>query len=401
MFAAVFAGRSLGLGVLLAASTLLHCGREHPPSYIGDDPGGSANGGGASAGKSGLNVPDSGLDADLCGSEQIPAVTDPPNLYFILDRSGSMSDVLPSGLNKFESARVAIRDMLRAVGHRVNYGAAVYPWTGGEDGCAAGREVFSTQPGDPPSYAAAGKNGPILTKLLIALGLNPPNGGTPTAGTLRELLPTVVALTEKKTYVVLLTDGAPNCNFDIRCGVDGCIPNIEHQTYGGAACDASLNCCDPKQVGTSGLGYCVDSDASEAAVAAYEEAGIDTFVVGMPGSEAYAAVLNRLAVAGHTARSGNTAYYAVSDTQALNAALREIGARVAISCDLPLAETPENPNLVNVYFDGRVVESDEANGWHYSGAQSIQFQGEACALLGSGDVLNVQVLSGCPTVVPR
>jgi hypothetical protein len=89
----------------------------------------------------------------------------------------------------------------------------------------------------------------------------------------------------------------------------------------------------------------------------------------------------------------------VSDTKELSDALRAIGAQVAISCDLPLSEAPENPNLVNVYFDGRVVPNDEADGWHYTGEQSIQFQGSACALLGSGDVLNVQVLSGCPTVV--
>jgi len=55
-----------------------------------------------------------------------------------------------------------------------------------------------------------------------------------------------------------------------------------------------LNCCDPKQVGELGTGQCVDADATEQAVAAYESAGIDTYVVGMPGSEAYGDVLGRL-----------------------------------------------------------------------------------------------------------
>ena len=125
-------------------------------------------------------------------------------------------------------------------------------------------------------------------------------------------------------------------------------------------------------------GQCVDADASEAAVADYEKAGVDTFVVGMPGSEAYRSMLNRLAIAGNTARPGNTAYYAVSDTDELSVALRSIGAQVAISCDLPLSETPENPELVNVYFDDQVVPKSDDDGWRYDGENKIQFVGATC-----------------------
>ncbi|HEY3255317.1 MAG TPA: hypothetical protein VGJ91_15265, partial [Polyangiaceae bacterium] len=187
-----------------------------------------------------------------------------------------------------------------------------------------------------------------------------------------------------------------NCNLGLRCGVDACIPNIEHQSASGIVCDDSFNCCAPQ---VSAGGDCVDADASEAAVLDYEQAGVDTFVVGMPGSEAYHAMLNRLAVAGNTARPGNTAYYAVSDTDQLDVALRAIGAQVAISCDLPLGEAPENPELVNVYFDDQVVPKNDDDGWRYSGESSIEFVGAACDTLSAGDVLNVQVLSGCPTVV--
>ena len=119
----------------------------------------------------------------------------------------------------------------------------------------------------------------------------------------------------------------------------------------------------------------------------------------MPGSEAYRAMLGRLAVAGNTARAGSTPYYAVSDTNELSDALRSIGAQVAISCDLPLAVAPDDPNLVNVYFDNRVIPNDSRDGWHYTGESGIQFTGTACAQLTSGGVLNVQVLSGCPTLV--
>jgi hypothetical protein len=392
----------LALGIALSATLELHCGpREHPAAFELPQ-GGAANGdaGGTADGVGGLQLIDAGMDAALCGEQQIPAVSDPPNLYFVVDRSGSMGDTLPGSIySKYENARVAISVMLRAVGHRVRYGAAVYPAFENPDGCTSGMEVFATTPGDPPSYTAQGKNGPVLSKLLKLLGNITPNGSTPTAATLRALEPTVLSLTGKKTYLILMTDGAPNCNLDLSCGVDACIPNIEHESLGSGDCDAAFNCCDPKKVGEAGVGYCVDADATEAAVADYEKAGVDTYVVGMPGSEAYQELLGRLAIAGNTARSGATPYYAVSDTNQLSEALRSIGAHVAITCDLPLADTPDDPDLVNVYFDDRVVPASSKDGWHYTGEKSIQFTGEACDELSSGNVLNVQVLAGCPTLV--
>ncbi len=392
-FGAVLRPHWPAFGFVLSGAVALGCSsREHPPSFVASAGNNTTAQGGTDGG---LSLIDASLDAALCGNQQIPAIANPPNLYFIVDRSGSMADPLPgSPYSKYENARIAISVMLRAVGHRVHYGAAVYPALLNNDGCASGVQVFPTTEGDPPSYAENGQNGPILTDLLTRLGNLPPSGGTPTAATLRDLEPTIEGLDGKKTYVVLMTDGAPNCNLDLQCGVDGCIPNIEGLVVGGTSCSGSFNCCAPN-VST---GNCVDADDSEAAVAAYEKAGVDTYVVGMPGSEAYQAVLGRLAVAGNTARAGDTPYYAVSDTNQLTEALRSIGAQVAISCDLPLSAAPDDPDLVNVYFDDRVVPKGD-DGWHYTGDASIQFQGAACAELSSGDVLNVQVLSGCPTVV--
>ncbi|MET0793018.1 MAG: hypothetical protein ABW061_15965 [Polyangiaceae bacterium] len=387
---------SIALGIALSAGAALSCSaREHPRSFVDSAGSGQAledGGGGLMLDLAGAGA---GADPALCGNEQIQAITNPPNLYFVIDRSGSMTDPLPgSAYSKYENARIAISVMLRAVGHRVRYGAGVYPALLNQDGCAPGIQVFPTSAGDPPSYAAKGENGPVLSDLLTRLGNLPPSGGTPTAATLREFEPTIEGL-EGRTYVILMTDGAPNCNLDLRCGVDGCIPNIEGLSISDTRCDASFNCCSPKV----SAGNCVDADDSEAAVAAYEEAGIDTYVVGMPGSEAYGAVLGRLAVAGHTARPGKTPYYAVSDTAELSEALRSIGAQVAISCDLPLSEEPDDPALVNVYFDAQVIPKDDTDGWQFTGKKAIHFEGAACARLSSGDVLTVQVLSGCPTVV--
>ncbi len=65
-----------------------------------------------------------------------------------------------------------------------------------------------------------------------------------------------------------------------------------------------------------------------------------TYVIGMPGAEAYADVLDRLAIAGGTARDGAPSYYDAADTGALGEALYAIGTGVAISCSIELESAP-------------------------------------------------------------
>jgi hypothetical protein len=380
-----------------AAAYGLSCGgREHPPPFSAFVP--------SDAGRmeAGVIVLDgSVIDTDaLCGDQEISALSDPPNVYFVLDRSGSMAETLPgNGYTKYENARIAISVMLRAVGHRIRYGAAVFPSPESAAACAPGQEVFPTTLGDPPSYGASGKNGPILSDLLMRLGSVLAGGGTTTASTLHALKPDLAAL-PGKTYVVLMTDGVPNCNPNLLCSSADCTLNIEGASISGQACDDTFNCCDPANVGPNGPTACIDSDATAAAVTELEGLGIDTYVVGMPGTERYAAFLNLLAEAGHTAQAGATAYYAVGDTTALTSALTQIGAHVAISCDIELARAPVSQKLVNVYFDGHVIPLSPDNGWSFSSATGIQIHGQACTRLAAGNVFTVRILEGCETVVP-
>ena len=153
-FSPVSRSSRLALGVALSATVALSCGQtKHPPAF--DLPqGGNGAGGSGGDGVGGLVLGDGGMDSAFCGNQQIPAVTNPPNLYFIVDRSGSMSDNLPgSGYSKYENARVAISKMLRAIGHRVRYGAGVFPAFTGSDGCEPGLQIFPTVAGDPPTFA--------------------------------------------------------------------------------------------------------------------------------------------------------------------------------------------------------------------------------------------------------
>jgi hypothetical protein len=224
------------------------------------------------------------------------------------------------------------------------------------------------------------------------------SGGTPAAATLTKELPTLAALTGK-TFVVLITDGAPNCNADLSCTADGCIPNIEGLSLGPEDCVAPVNCCEPSSTIPDANLSCVDGQATLEAVQALATAGIATYVVGMPGSEPYARLLSSMAQVGGTARDGDPKYYSVADTDVLEASLKGIAASVSISCDIPLDYDPPDPNFVNVYFDGVLVEYDPKDGWEWTKDGHVAIRGSSCDELSAGDVLEVQVLAGCKTVV--
>lgn len=356
---------------------------------------------------------------DFCGRLFLPVVVERPNLYFVVDASGSMSNEMDApnsdGLipTRYDAARSAIRDVLKSVGHRVSYGAALFPaydQNGGGGSCPAGDEVFPTQPGDDVSFRVTGEIGPVLDSLIRALRRRAPSGLTPTAATLRGLESKIVSL-PGKTYVFLLTDGAPNCNDTAPCSAGACTINIE------GGCDPnnpSLNCCDPRF--GQGYLYCTDADPTIEAVAALAKKKVPTFVIGMPGTTAYRNLLNDVAIAGGTSRPTEPYYYPVDGTDDLTQTLQSIGLQVTIECTVALSTRPPDPKLVNVYFDKRVVTFDSSNGWTWATGDAgapdaaeggpdggppprIQVVGEACEELKRGDVIELQVVAGCPSVL--
>jgi hypothetical protein len=339
-----------------------------------------------------------------CGAATVTLDFVRPNLYFALDASGSMTDAIPRGegsysagtapSNRYDAMARAIRTLLARVGHRVNYGATLFP--SDDASCDAGEEIRKLAPGDDVSFAVTGEFGPLLQSFMYYVNRREPTGGTPVALTLRGLLP---QLSGKglNTYVFLVTDGGPNCNEDVACGPEACIPNIEHVSIGeNISCDEDINCCDGRVFGPDN---CLDSDASLQAVTALANANVRTFVIGMPGSEAYASLLDQLALAGGMARPEAPHYYRVGDSDALSATVSELGVTVAMSCTIELATPPPDPDLVNLFFDEQLVPSDPIDGWTFVGDKSVQVQGAACALLEGGQVLQADLIAGCPIVI--
>jgi hypothetical protein len=340
-----------------------------------------------------------GKEGGVCACVDQPLLGDPPTFYFVLDRSGSMSapwDGTPGSPSKWATVLTELQHLVVALGPRASYAAAVFP-DPRFDGCSAGREVFpaaaglSAVRGDAP----AGTLGPHEQALLSALAQGSPSGGTPTAATLVQLASRISSLPGKR-YVIFATDGGPNCNSGVSCTFDQCTENID----GAPGCPplGPINCCIDPNWG-SGQG-CLDAQPTIAAVEAIARAGIPVYVVGVPQSEPYAALLDALAVAGGTARSTEPKYYAASasDPSALLDALSRIAAQITGSCTLMLNQPPPDPSLVNVFFDGQPLPQGGPDGWTLV-SSTVTVLGASCSRILDGSVLDVRVVAGCPTVI--
>jgi von Willebrand factor type A domain len=328
-----------------------------------------------------------GLPIDeVCECTEMPLKGDPPNLYFILDHSGSMARD-----NLWTNVSQVLLETVRRLGPRSRYGVAFFPKSG-SDGCDAGNEVMSLRQGDAP----AGSRGPVWQQLRAATLPIPPAGGTPLGATLLALQSKLVDTAQQspgKTYVILATDGAPNCNDTLRCNADKCSLNIEQV---GACSLATPNCC------TDIPGACVDDERSTKVLSELRAKNIQTYVMGIPGSGPYADVLRRFAQAGGTNQASPDGYFRVDNGAQANLAraLNEIVASVVGSCTIDLDVAPSDPARLNVYLDGVVLPQAGADGWSYENktTPTVRIQGESCKRIERGDILDVRVIAGCKTI---
>jgi len=380
--------RSHLAGPVVALTLAAGCGTPDRPPEFGDTPAEIDAAVGPEAGSfgDGALVEKScgvGPDGGVCACADETLLGDPPTLYFVLDRSGSMNDS-----DKWSTIQITLGQIMIDLGPRAQVGAAVFP-DPDQDGCEPGIEVFPPTRGDVP----AGTAGPAELTFLETIGRIPASGGTPTAATLRGLAPHIEGI-KGKTYVILATDGGPNCNAAAMCAADMCTDNIENQ----AGCPpAGPDCCTNPNFG--GSLACLDAQPTIDAVTAVAAAGIPVYVVGVPGSAPYATLLDELAMAGGTARGSEPQYYAVdtADQAALYSAMSKIAAKIAGSCVLTLDQVPPDASLLNVFLDGTVLPQSGPDGWTLNGT-IVTILGASCDAITEGDVLDVRVEAGCPTV---
>jgi hypothetical protein len=211
-------------------------------------------------------------------------------------------------------------------------------------------------------------------------------GGTPTGDSLKYFNsnPSAVVDPVRDAYVLLLTDGLPNCNPELgpTVGTSSCVCTLEDDQ----------DCLDARPLGIG----CLDDTATVAVISELKSAlNITTVVLGF-GADAEAAsagdTLQEMAVAGgfpqrlcpnKTQACGATnpcdlstglcskQYFDATDATSLASALQQIYAGVgAKACIIPLQETPTNAQLISVLVNGTAVETGPTT-WVYQPTGSL------------------------------
>lgn len=334
----------------------------------GGSGGGTGSGGsGTGSGTTGGDCPEEGCpDGTGSGSGDGTGWTDPicyaeefdtrygasAEMLLVVDRSGSMDEeTMNGGATKWQELGSVVTRVTGELDNEMGFGLMFYPAGSSQNQqCVAGSVAVDI--GDHNGNAIAS-----------AFGATSPGGGTPTAATLHAAEAYLASTpSARPRAVILATDGAPNCNSSNNASTCVC---------------SQQNNCGSAQT-------CLDDVATIASVEALEAAGVATFVVGIPGSELFSQVLDRMAVAGGTALGGSPRYYGTASEAALEEALRGIGLRIA-NCRFELQAEPLGATL-EVSVDGILAPQDvfRSNGWDYVGARTVEFFGAYCEGLTQG-----------------
>ena len=364
--------------------------------------------GGASTGD---DVPDCS-DTDWASSEceSAPVELEKSNLLLVLDRSASMDDH-PAGyapVNKYGALGIALFQSLSEVQGVLRAGLEIFPTSAGADDpipSACGPvERCCEMPGDTELNVPIGDGTSTIPRIFDAWDAGGPVGGTPTGVALaraHEYFRTGAGATlEGDRYVLLVTDGAPNCNAELSCDADTCIQNLEG--LDGCTVDG-VNCCRNDALA------CLDDAATLGQIVALREIGVRTVVVGLPGTERYASRFEQFAAAGDFERAdGTTAYYAASEdggVAQLTEILRDIIRQLTGVCTVLVPYEIPNLNAVQLAVDCEIVPATGGlttyiNGWWFlepygAGPLYATIAGPICDRIETEGVGRIDLILSC------
>ena len=244
-----------------------------------------------------------------------------PNVMLVLDRSGSMQED-PSGktpkdpaTSKWGLLQAAVKKIIGAYGDQLPFGLEMFTSSGFSDAeCYADAQI------DVEPAHDTGKS--IVSKVLIAK----PDSGTNTGEAIkRAAVDPAMNDASRANYIILITDGDPNCN-----GND--FPSAQ---------------------------FTIDEIDNAAS------AGIHTFVVGFDGSGGVNPKnLNQMATTGLEPQTGcnggnKPCYYSASNAQALNDALAQIVTQV-VGGEFGMTMCDDSCAALGCP-DGQICTTDEIN----------------------------------------
>jgi hypothetical protein len=329
----------------------------------------------ADVGMDGRIVVDAGPDAALrdaafpdgppiCVPGRFPLALTTAELMLVIDRSGSMRQsidgdpVPPRAEWRWFVLRDALAGSLTDLDPRIRVGAKFFPDpipVGTTDPIAA----CVSSPG--VDFAPASGTAPAI----LARFDDPwPAGGTPTAEALTRA---ATALTAHRRYLLLATDGAPNCNPDAEPPPPSCI------------CTSTLLAC----LGTNGVLNCLDERHTVDVITDLASRGIPTFVVGIEDRlrVEFSDTLDAMAVAGGRPRHvpGERQFYSAESPEQLSAAVADITSSI-VDCGFFTPSLPSGDEHFRVAIDGVEIPEDDANGWIWTDRfwGELDLAGDAC-----------------------
>lgn len=342
-----------------------------------------------------------GLEAfKTCATSQIPAHRRTAQVLLVMDKSGSMVNQ-PAGYDAplWPSLASALGAALDETKTEIHSGLLLYPKAGTAKDCVKPEECCTLGSGSTWVDVPIASGDVSVPAIKQAFTATTPGGGTPISKALERALAYFTAEGERLPgdhYVLLATDGGPNCNETLNCraAMNQCTANIDQN---------KLSSTDPNLCETQPAA-CLDNEAVLQHIQALAQAGIQTIVVGIPGSESYANYLDSFAEAGgRPVATGSHRYYEVPSSGGLTAltdTFRSITVDLVKTCEIELASAPPSLDKINVSIDCQVVPSAGADGWMLSeDYKKITFLGATCERMKTKGAQRVDVVMGCPTLM--
>jgi hypothetical protein len=313
----------------------------------------------------------------------------------VIDRSGSMRfslsgvDPDPSGQqpprpdSRWKILQRGLDPVLSALEGRLELGAKFFPEPIENPQSPTAEACLVRAPVDvPPRRATA-------ASILATFEQTRPVGGTPTADAIRSTVTYLKSGARRvlSRYIVLATDGAPNCNAALDELVCVCTQR-------------DLAICRDDAVG--GPTRCLDDTRTIRVIQdAADNERIPIFVIGLGTSDepAYESTLNRMAVAGGRPRSGTPRFYGAQSALELEKALSEIQSSIA-ECTYVTPSAPTDPNAITIDVNGVSIKRDtkRGNGWDWVDQSygQVALFGAACdAALRGGDGSDIKGTVTC------
>jgi hypothetical protein len=282
---------------------------------------------------------------EICWAKESEFERIAPNVYIMVDESGSMRLDDNTGKTRMDRAKEGLRRVAQLNASSVRFGL------GGFSGeCGVNRVN---------SYLSMGTY--TEQQLITAVNRLSPGGGTPMDSAVRDIRqnnrtsdPTDPLDADRAKAAILIGDGAPN-NCD---------------------CNGYSNC-------TTGVTRELER--------LYSEREVPTFIVGFNFATN---VFNDFAAAGRTDAPGPNRYYLADDGDSLAAAIQDI-ANLLVQCRYSLQPPPEDPNLLWVSINGDYIDRSQYT--YDPNTQELALSDAACAQLRqvNDESVGLEIVAGC------